>query len=172
MAGAKRRATRKQSLDRIYGCSFLPLPRLRRLSFSRARARARTHTRPDARARLFRSDRWCGRVFVSRLAPTIVALPRQNGSTIGSLKKRERERERGGGRERERKRRVVGNGRKVAAAVGVATGIRRGPGSPRSATSSRIGSTYHMSKQKRERERERERESLSGESAQRTRPNE
>jgi hypothetical protein len=88
------------------------------------------------------------------------------------LKKRERERERGGGRERERKRRVVGNGRKVAAAVGVATGIRRGPGSPRSATSSRIGSTYHMSKQKRERERERERESLSGESAQRTRPNE
>jgi len=86
-------------------------------------------------------------------------------------KERERKRERGG-RERERKRRVVGNGRKVAAAVGVATGIRRGPGSPRSATSSRIGSTYHMSKQKRERERERERESLSGESAQRTRPNE
>lgn len=39
------------------------------------------------RVRLFRSDRWYGRVFVSRLAPTIVALPRQNGSTIGSLKK-------------------------------------------------------------------------------------
>lgn len=47
--------------------------------------------------RLFRSDRWYGRVFVSRLAPTIVALPGQNSSTIGSLKKK-------------KKRRVVGNG--------------------------------------------------------------
>lgn len=43
MAGAKRRATRKQSLDRIYGCSFLSFPRLCRLSFSRARIHARTH---------------------------------------------------------------------------------------------------------------------------------
>lgn len=33
-------------------------------------------------------DRWLGRVFVSRLAPTIVALPEQNDSTIGPLKKR------------------------------------------------------------------------------------
>lgn len=92
VAGAKRRATRKQSLSRICGCSFLSFPQLSRFSFSRTQTRARVH--------LFRSDRWYGRVFVSRLAPTIVALPRQNGSTIGSLKKKRE-------RERAKKRRTV-----------------------------------------------------------------
>lgn len=66
--------------------------------------------------RLFRSDRWYGHVFVSRLAPTIVALPGQNGSTIGSLKKK-------------KKRRVVGN---RGSSRGRNGEIHRGSGSPRS----------------------------------------
>lgn len=59
--------------------------------FFHSRSSAVSLSHAHMRARLFRSDRWCGRVFVSRLAPTIVALPRQNGSTIGSLKKKKRE---------------------------------------------------------------------------------
>ncbi|TGZ53337.1 hypothetical protein DBV15_08539 [Temnothorax longispinosus] len=65
--------------------------------------------------RLFRSDRWYGRVFVSRLAPTIVALPGQNGSMIDSLKKKRRE-----------------EWLEIEVAVGVETVIHRGSGSPRS----------------------------------------
>lgn len=53
MVGAKRRATRKQSLGRIYGCSFLPFPQLTRLSFSR------THVRPPVSVRQMVRPRFC-----------------------------------------------------------------------------------------------------------------
>lgn len=76
------------SVAHIYGCSFLSFPQLSPSLFN-----------SHARVRLFRSDRWYGRVFVSRLAPTIVALPRQNGSTIGSLKEKKKRRERKSERE-------------------------------------------------------------------------
>lgn len=53
IARAKRRATRKQSLGRIYGCSFLLFPQLARLSFSRI------HVRPPLSVRQMVRPRFC-----------------------------------------------------------------------------------------------------------------
>jgi len=106
MAGAKRRATRKQSLDRIYGCSFLPLPRLRRLSFSRAPARTHAHT----------AKRACPPLSIRQMVrPRFCFKARANNRRITETKRlddwffeKEREREREREKEEERKKEKSG----------------------------------------------------------------